>query len=175
MAISCRQLRFRRQLSHNPARYCEIATGAKRPRNDNSGGVTPQNPCATCCWPAWRSLSAATDAIGAHRFNSSLYRLQVPSRDCTFHTSFQFIFNIIYRHYNRNYFILLTHLLIPIKYLISFFPSKKSTPWNMFYTYFLQKVDNLYVYYVLICLLFNHCLVLCVRSLISNIFSISKS
>ena len=60
----------------------EIATGAKRPRNDNSGGVTPQNPCATCCWPAWRSLSAATDAIGAHRFNSSLYRLQVPSRDC---------------------------------------------------------------------------------------------
>ena len=82
VAISCRQLRFRRQLSHNPARYCEIATGAKRPRNDNSGGVTPQNPCATCCWPAWRSGSAATDAIGAHRFNSSLYRLQVPSRDC---------------------------------------------------------------------------------------------
>ena len=36
VAISCRQLRFRRQLSHNPARYCEIATGAKRPRNDKS-------------------------------------------------------------------------------------------------------------------------------------------
>ena len=82
MAISCRQLRFRRQLSHNPARYCEIATGAKRPRNDNSGGVTPQNPYATCCWPAWRSLSAATDAIGAYRFHGGLYKSAVPPRDC---------------------------------------------------------------------------------------------
>ena len=34
MAISGRQLRFRRWLSRNSAGYCEIATGAKRPRND---------------------------------------------------------------------------------------------------------------------------------------------
>ena len=59
----------------------EIATGAKRPRNDNSGGVTPQNPCATCCWPAWRSLSAATDAIGIYHFNGSQYELGVHRRE----------------------------------------------------------------------------------------------
>ena len=81
VAISCRQLRFRRQLSHNPARYCEIATGAKRPRNDNSGGVTPQNPCATCCWPAWRSGSAATDAIGSYRFIARLFVSPVRRRE----------------------------------------------------------------------------------------------
>ena len=65
MAISCRQLRFRRQLSTIRPGTARLPRAQKRPRNDNSGGVTPQNPCATCCWPAWRSLSAATDAIGA--------------------------------------------------------------------------------------------------------------
>ena len=37
MAISGRQLRFRRWLSCDLVGYCEIATGAKRPRNDKSG------------------------------------------------------------------------------------------------------------------------------------------
>ena len=32
---------------------------------------------------AWRSLSAATDVIGAYHFNGGLYKLRVPSRDCT--------------------------------------------------------------------------------------------
>ena len=38
----------------------EIATGAKRPRNDKSGGLAPLNLCRNHCQPAWRSLSAAT-------------------------------------------------------------------------------------------------------------------
>jgi len=36
------------------------------PRNDKLGGLMPQNPCGACCQPAWRSLSAATDAIGVY-------------------------------------------------------------------------------------------------------------
>ena len=39
MAISGRQLRFRRWLSCDLVGYCEIATGAKRPRNDKSGAI----------------------------------------------------------------------------------------------------------------------------------------
>ena len=38
----------------------EIATGAKRPRNDKSGGLAPLNLCRNHCQTAWRSLSAAT-------------------------------------------------------------------------------------------------------------------
>ena len=60
----------------------EIATGAKRPRNDKSENLAPLNLCHDHCRSAWRSLSAATDAIGAYHFNDSLYELQVPSRDC---------------------------------------------------------------------------------------------
>ena len=44
--------------------------------------VMHQCPCAVESSRAWRSLSAATDAIGAHHFNNGLYELQVPSRDC---------------------------------------------------------------------------------------------
>ena len=61
----------------------EIATGAKRPRNDNSDSLAPLNHCCNTCSCQRRSVSAATDAIGACRFNGGLYGLQVPSRDCT--------------------------------------------------------------------------------------------
>ena len=85
----------------------EIATGAKRPRNDNSGvhtiltmactdckcgagsgmplpynGVYNRREYPEICSCQWRSLTAATDAIGAYHFNDGLYGLQVPSRDC---------------------------------------------------------------------------------------------
>ena len=40
VAISGRQLRFRRYLPHYPTGYCKIATGAKRPRNDKLGSLT---------------------------------------------------------------------------------------------------------------------------------------
>ena len=46
------------------SRHCEIATGAKRPRNDKLGGIAPMNLCHNRCQPARRSLTAATDAIG---------------------------------------------------------------------------------------------------------------
>ena len=53
------------------------------PRNDTSGSVVVhQRPHAVACSPTGRSLSAATDAIGAYRFIGSRYGLQVPSRDC---------------------------------------------------------------------------------------------
>ena len=61
----------------------EIATGAKRPRNDTSGKrEVHQCPRAVELPRTRRSLTAATDAIGACRFNGGLYGLQVPSRDC---------------------------------------------------------------------------------------------
>ena len=61
----------------------EIATAPLGPRNDKLGGIAPNNLCRNYCQPVRRSLSAATDAIGAHHFNDSLYELQLPSRDCT--------------------------------------------------------------------------------------------
>ena len=51
-------------LSSYLSRHCEIATGAKRPRNDKLGGIAPMNLCHNRCQPARRSLTAATDAIG---------------------------------------------------------------------------------------------------------------
>ena len=36
--------------------------------------------CRKDCQPAWRSLSAATDAIGAYRFNGGRYGLHVQRR-----------------------------------------------------------------------------------------------
>ena len=58
------------------------ATAPLGPRNDKLGGIAPNNLCRNYCQPVRRSLSAATDAIGAHHFNGGLYELQVPSRDC---------------------------------------------------------------------------------------------
>ena len=53
------------------------------PRNDKSGSRHGRRCHPITCQPARRSVSAATDAIGACRFNGGLYGLQVPSRDCT--------------------------------------------------------------------------------------------
>ena len=47
--------------------------GLRPPRNDKLGGRMPQNPCGTCYQPAWRSMSAATDAIGWCIFAGSRY------------------------------------------------------------------------------------------------------
>ena len=52
---------------------CEIATAPLGPRNDKSGSIAPLNSCHQYCQPAWRSLSAATDAIGAYHFIGSHY------------------------------------------------------------------------------------------------------
>ena len=51
----------------------EIATAPLGPRNDKSGSIAPLNSCHQYCQPAWRSLSAATDAIGAYHFIGSHY------------------------------------------------------------------------------------------------------
>ena len=79
MAISGRQLRFRRWLSHDSVGSCEIATAPLGPRNDKLGSLAPQNVCRKDCQTAWRSLctvSAATDAIGLCVFIGRLCRLQ---------------------------------------------------------------------------------------------------
>ena len=85
----------------------EIATGAKRPRNDNSevhtiltmactdrqhcagrgmplpyNGVYNRREYPEICSCQRRSLTAATDAIGTYHFNDSLSKSAVPSRDC---------------------------------------------------------------------------------------------
>ena len=43
------------------------------PRNDKSGNLHGRRNCFKICNCQWRSLSAATDAIGFYRFNGSLY------------------------------------------------------------------------------------------------------
>ena len=63
-------------------RLQEIATAPLGPRNDKLGGVCGRRECLETCNCPWRSLSAATDAIGACHFNGSRYELHVPSRDC---------------------------------------------------------------------------------------------
>ena len=70
------------QGSHRRNRNClpEIATAPLGPRNDKLGSLAPQNVCRKDCQPAWRSLSAATDAIGAYRFNGGRYGLHVQRR-----------------------------------------------------------------------------------------------
>ena len=106
MAISGRQLRFRRE-------YHVIQPGSARfprrfaPRNDNSevhtiltmactdrqhcagrgmplpyNGVYNRREYPEICSCQWRSLTAATDAIGTYHFNDSLSKSAVPSRDC---------------------------------------------------------------------------------------------
>ena len=51
-----------------PAWNCEIATSAAPPRNDKPVCFTPPNYYCNTCDCLWRSLSAATDAIGAYHF-----------------------------------------------------------------------------------------------------------
>ena len=71
------------QGSHRRNRNClpEIATAPLGPRNDKLGGIAPNNLCRNYCQPVRRSLSAATDAIGAYHFNGTLYRLLVQRRE----------------------------------------------------------------------------------------------
>jgi len=64
-----------------PTGSCEIATAPLGPRNDKSGGIAPMSLCRNHCQPAWRSLTAATDAIGAHRFVEALYESQPLRRE----------------------------------------------------------------------------------------------
>ena len=73
MGISCRQFRFRRECLVIRPSAAEIATAPLGPRNDKSGSIAPLNSCHQYCQPAWRSLSAATDAIGAYHFIGSHY------------------------------------------------------------------------------------------------------
>ena len=58
VAISGRQLRFRRWLSHDSVGSCEIATAPLGPRNDKSVGLAPQNVCRNHRQPARRSPPA---------------------------------------------------------------------------------------------------------------------
>ena len=59
----------------------EIATAPLGPRNDKSGSIAPLNSCHQYCQPAWRSLSAATDAIGAYHFIGSHYESAASRRE----------------------------------------------------------------------------------------------
>ena len=52
------------------------------PRNDKFGGLCDWRGHPAICQPARRSVSAATDAIGACRFIGGRYESAVPSRDC---------------------------------------------------------------------------------------------
>ena len=67
---------------HFLALRAQGATAPLGPRNDKLEGLAPQNACRKDCQLAWRSLSAATDAIGTCYFIDALYGLQMPSRDC---------------------------------------------------------------------------------------------
>ena len=62
-------------------RDCHVASLLAMTRQ--GGAAMHQRPDAVELPCTRRSVSAATDAIGAHHFNDSLYELQLPSRDCT--------------------------------------------------------------------------------------------
>ena len=89
-----RQLRFRRGFfviwkclpeiapqGHFLALRAQGATAPLGPRNDKSESFTPQNAYRKSCQSAWRSASAATDAIGAYRFHGGLYGSGVRRRE----------------------------------------------------------------------------------------------
>ena len=57
--------------SQLPSRDCHV--GLRPPRNDKPVCLTPPNHCPNTCDCLWRSLSAATNAIGACRFIGSLF------------------------------------------------------------------------------------------------------
>ena len=63
-----------RQINGFPRRFA--------PRNDKLGGLAPMNLYRKTCRCARRSVSAATDAIGAYRFIDGRYESEVPPRDC---------------------------------------------------------------------------------------------
>ena len=50
------------------------------PRNDKSDSFAPPNYCCKTCDCQWRSLTAATDAIGFHHFIDTRYESFVRSR-----------------------------------------------------------------------------------------------
>ena len=80
VAISGRQLRFRREcLVIRP--YSARFPRRDAPRNDKLGSLAPMNLCRDHCRPAWRSLSAATDAIGFYVFIGGLYESTVQRRE----------------------------------------------------------------------------------------------
>ena len=54
--------------------------GLRPPRNDKFRGIAPLNLFRNHCQPAWRSLTAATDAIGLYVFIVSLFLALVRSR-----------------------------------------------------------------------------------------------
>ena len=58
---------------HFLALRAQGATAPLGPRNDKSGSLTPLNRYCNTCNCLRRSLSAATDAIGAYHFIASLY------------------------------------------------------------------------------------------------------
>ena len=62
-------------------RLLEIATAPSGPRNDKLGSLMPMNLRCMICKCTRRSLSAATDAIGAYHFNGSQYESGVHRRE----------------------------------------------------------------------------------------------
>ena len=66
---------------HFLALRAQGATAPLGPRNDKSESFTPQNAYRKSCQSAWRSASAATDAIGAYRFHGGLYGSGVRRRE----------------------------------------------------------------------------------------------
>ena len=73
VGISCRHLRFRRGFPVFRPVLRDCRALLRKARNDKSGSIAPLNSCHQYCQPAWRSLSAATDAIGAYHFIGSHY------------------------------------------------------------------------------------------------------
>ena len=60
-------------------RDCHV--GLWPPRNDKSGSWSARRKCSKTCNCQWRSLTAATDAIGFYVFIDSRYKSAVQSRE----------------------------------------------------------------------------------------------
>ncbi len=75
-----RFLRFYRHLVRTGSAFPRLPRRFA-PRNDKSDSFAPPNYCCKTCDCQWRSLTAATDAIGAYHFNDGLYQSRVPRRE----------------------------------------------------------------------------------------------
>ena len=89
----CKALNERRYRRNRSVRFYRhlVRTGSAFPRlprplwglaMTNLEALHIRRECLHICNCPWRSLSAATDAIGAYHFNGGLCESPVPSRDC---------------------------------------------------------------------------------------------
>ena len=82
MAISGRQLRFRRWLSHDSVGSCEIATAPLGPRNDKIGSITRSTRVHTNLQLPMALTARKGDAATPHTLAFAVFTADCTGRKC---------------------------------------------------------------------------------------------